>query len=282
MTGNKLSVFIGLLCVVPIAQATDESGAKTDRLSIGAGVEYSSGTYGGATSTEIVYIPLTTRYVHDRYSLSLTIPYISKSSADQAVVPGVGRMGSSSMTGTGGTGMGGGMRGGMTGGGSSSTSSSQSGLGDVTTTFGYDLISNRQLGITTLGGIKFGTADYNKGLGTGQNDYFAEIDGSYSFVENSLQCAVGYKYVGSPASYSLNNYAFGSVGVNHRVNERSFSGLMLNGAQSSNIYSANPLALAASYSYAMSSESNFAASLGKGLSSGSPDWDGWLNILVKF
>jgi hypothetical protein len=245
---------------------------------ISSGFEYSSGKYGGTSSTDTLYVPITSKYVAGRTSYSLTVPYIGVTSSDQSVVPSVGRMSPSGSTGSG---MGGGM-GGSSGSGSRSNQSTQSGLGDIAALAGYDFYTGDQLWLTALGGVKFGTADSNKGLGTGQNDYSAELDGSYVMKDYSILGAVGYKVVGKPVNYTLNNIGYGSFGINHRVNENSRFNLMLNGAQSSNTYSSNRLALAVGWSRQVSNILGWSASLAKGLSDGSPDWDGWLSIYASY
>ena len=74
------------------------------------GFDYSTGKYGTATSTNILYIPVIAKYETDSLTLKLTVPYIRVTGTGN-VVRGIGSFGNA-ITGT--------------------TSTTQSGLGDVT------------------------------------------------------------------------------------------------------------------------------------------------------
>lgn len=54
----------------------------------------------------------------------------------------------------------------------------ESGLGDIVTAVAYNFynIAAPQVGANVTGKIKFGTADKNKSLGTGMNDYVVQLD----------------------------------------------------------------------------------------------------------
>jgi hypothetical protein len=53
----------------------DTAGVQSG-FSLTTGVDYTTGTYGGASSTDIVYVPLTGRYEIDKGLFKLTVPYI--------------------------------------------------------------------------------------------------------------------------------------------------------------------------------------------------------------
>jgi len=59
--------------------------------------------------------------------------------------------------------------------------------------------------LDVAGNIKFGTADANKNLGTGENDYSAQLDGYYTFSKTTLFATAGYKVIGAPAGITVNN-----------------------------------------------------------------------------
>ncbi|HET9818046.1 MAG TPA: transporter, partial [Rhodanobacteraceae bacterium] len=140
----------------------DDSGHVT----LGVGADYSSGKYGTAFETEIWDVPFSVGYAADRWSVRLTVPYINISGANN-VIPGVGRVLNLNPHGRGlGLGLGGG---GGSGGTPTVTRGSASGLGDVVARATYGLVRDdaAQFGLDITGKIKFGTADENKGLGTG-------------------------------------------------------------------------------------------------------------------
>lgn len=259
--------------------AMEASAGEMDagQFSLSTGIEMSSGKYGGTTSTDILYVPLTAKYVVADYSLRITVPYISIQSSDSSVLPGIGRMGSNMATSTGmsGSGMGGmGGTGGSTVTSTSSTATTQSGLGDIFASLGYGIYSGEQLGLTLLTGVKFGTADYNKRLGTGQNDYLAEVDSVYTLNDTAILASAGYKIVGQPADYVLKNVAYGSIGFNQSAGERSRAGLTWDVAQSSSSLSTARSSLSAVWFEAFGQAANWSITLTKGFSSSVPDWGG--------
>src|SRR3569623_3541729 len=127
----------------------------TGNFSVGTGYNYSSGTYGTSTTTDITSIPLVATYDKGPWTMRLTVPYIRITGASD-VLPGVGRARASAAP----------------------TVSTQSGLGDVVASGTYNFFNDAasQIGADITGKIKFGTADKDKNLGTGKNDYGTQLD----------------------------------------------------------------------------------------------------------
>ena len=69
------SVGATLGLVIAMASTTAQSGDSTLRLS--AGVEYTSGEYGGTEDIEDIYVPVTGTINLDNVAISLTVPYLS-------------------------------------------------------------------------------------------------------------------------------------------------------------------------------------------------------------
>src|SRR5882672_8760228 len=78
-------IVVSALCLAQTALA-----AETE-LSLGSGLNYSTGTYGGSSSTHILTIPLTARYESEPWTLRATVPYL-RITGPSAVFPGVGRV----------------------------------------------------------------------------------------------------------------------------------------------------------------------------------------------
>ncbi len=245
-----------------------------DQLSLGTGFDYSSGTYGNATSTDILYIPVTGKYESDRLTLKLTVPYI-RVTGPGGVVRGMGRTGMTSV---------GGSRA-RTGGGMMSTGSSTSnaGLGDITTSAAYNVYSDDALAFDLVGNIKLGTANASKGLGTGKNDYSAQIDGYYTSEETTLFGTAGYKVYGSPvAGVTLNNTPYFTIGASEKLSNTSSAGVMLDMAKSSNIFSADQREVTVYLSQKLTPDIKVQAHALKGFSNGSPDFGGGVIITGYF
>src|SRR5919197_3913021 len=65
-----------------------------NEFSVGAGVNYSAGKYATANETRVVSIPFLARYDTERWTLKLTVPYLSVTGPAN-VIPGVGSFDSS-------------------------------------------------------------------------------------------------------------------------------------------------------------------------------------------
>jgi hypothetical protein len=246
-----------LLAFVSLPSAAADQHPAQDGWAISGGTEYSSGKYGGTTSTDILYLPFMLRYATTRYAVSLTVPYISVTSGG-GVIPGVG----------------GAIRGSgrVTNPATRSPTTTQSGLGDVIATAGYSIYGQEQLTLNLVGSVKFGTANENKSLGTGKNDYAAQIDMLYAYSTSTLYASIGYKVIGVPAGYTLNNIAYGSVGVAQTIDERSRAGLTLNAAQSMGPGIEGRRDLAFDIMHRFNESNTISAKFSKGLSTSSPDW----------
>ncbi|HEY6094225.1 MAG TPA: hypothetical protein VIU93_04655 [Gallionellaceae bacterium] len=223
--------------------------AEDSRFSLGAGFDYSTGKYGGTTSTDILYIPVVAKYETDTLTLKLTVPYISVTSLGN-VVRGMGVISRSTSTRT----------------------TTQSGLGDIIATAAYVVYDASGLLLDVAGNIKFGTASASKGLGTGQNDYSAQLDAFYTVDATTLFATAGHKIVGVPEGIAVNNINYGTLGVRQKLDNRHAVGLMLDAAQSPTELAPGTRELTAFITSQLSSDRKLQAGVMKGYSDASPDW----------
>lgn len=238
------------------------------QFSVATGFDYSTGKYGNAVSTDILYIPVVAKYEADKVTVKLTVPYISITGPG-GVIPGMGRVVASA----------GGVGFGMPGSGSGTTTSTNSGLGDVVLAAGYNVYAAGRVSVDVVGKIKFGTADAKKGLGTGENDYSAQVDGYYLLHEDTtLFATAGYKVVGAPPGLSANNVPYGTVGLNRKVSATNNVGVMLNVAQSAFAAGSNQQDVTVYASQKISGSLKIQENLLKGLADGSPDFGGGILI----
>ncbi len=242
-----------------------------DQFSLTTGFDYSSGKYGNATATDILYVPVIGQYEMDKWTFKLTVPYISVTGPG-GVVQGMGRVATPTpgVPGFGRTGRAG-------------ATATNSGLGDIVASAGYNVYAADRLSLDVVGKIKFGTADVNKGLGTGENDYSAQVDGYYQLRDKTtLFATAGYKIVGAPVGVVANNIAYGTFGANQKLTDITSAGLMLNAAQSAFGASANQLDVTAYVSQKVSKRVKLQANVLKGFASGSPDYGAGLMITGYF
>lgn len=221
-----------------------------NQFSLGSGFDYSSGKYGNTVSTDILYVPVTGKYETEDFTFKLTVPYISITGPG-GVVRGIGRFGRV-ITRT--------------------TKTTNSGLGDVTSSLTYGAYSDESLALDLVGNVKLGTADAQKGLGTGENDYSGQVDGYYSLDETTLFATAGYKTYGLPAGQSLSNTSYGTIGVGQKIDKEISMGAMFDAAESASTTSAATQELTVYLSNKISPALKFQVNVLRGFSTASPDY----------
>jgi hypothetical protein len=241
--------------------------ATASEVRVTAGYEYSSGDYGQAVTTEIETVPVQIQVLQDAWSFSLTVPYI-RVTGNGTVVPGAaGPVTFSSFS----SGFFGG------GGGSSTETVTNSGLGDITAGLGYALPS--QSGFYEVSArVKFGTADPDKGLGTGENDYYLQFDAIPGSGKSSPYFTVGYVITGDSATYTYEDVAYGSAGIMFRNGQNGSMGIGYDYRQSAVAGSDDLQQISAYVDWKTSRNGSVALSGLVGLSDSSPDFGISLNF----
>jgi hypothetical protein len=235
--------------------------AQAGNFSLGAGVDYSSGKYGDVTSTDILYVPFTGKYETDSWIFKLTVPYIEITGPGN-VVRDVGVVRPTTST----------------------TRTTERGLGDVVAAATYNLyaggVSDPVVDLT--GKVKFGTADETKGLGTGENDYAAQVDVYKGLDRFTAFGTVGYRILGSPPGVSLNNVFYGSLGGSYKIDQDLSAGLMLDLRQKASPAGAPQRELTAFVARRLDKTWKAQAYAVKGFADGSPDWGAGANMAYSF
>lgn len=228
---------------------------------IATGFDYSSGRYGTANLTNILTIPVIGKYETEAWSFKLTVPYV-RITTYGGVIPGIGPgpMNRASFT----------------------RATTQSGLGDVVAGATYYAIDGTESspGLDITGKVKLPTADKNVGLGTGETDYFIQLDLYQSFKKLTLSGAVGRKYFGNSQAVPLNDVNYGSVGASYKLSDHVAAGLSLDVAQASSAAGANQQEVTAFISNKFEKNKKVQGYLLKGFADGSPDTGG--GVLLTF
>jgi hypothetical protein len=239
-----------------------------DQFSLTSGFDYTTGTYGNTQSTQILYIPVTAKYESGDWTAKLTVPYIQVTGPG-GVLQGFGRVapsGSATTTTTTGPRFGRSSTGGT---------ATNSGLGDIIASLGRTMIGGGEddpFELDVVGKIKFGTADANAGLGTGKNDYSGQFDATYWLSdETSLLGTAGYKIVGEPVGFTVNNVYFGSAGVDHATSDATNIGVLFDYVQKITFYGYDQKDGMAYFSHKFSPTLKMMGYVLKGFSDGSPD-----------
>lgn len=223
------------------------------------GIDYSNGRYGSQTRTETWAIPMSLKYRTDRWNLRVSTSFLSVQ-GDGVVTPDGDP---------------------LNGGGDTQRIE---GMGDITTGLTYALLSERQfpVGVDIGAKIKFGTADTDKSLGTGENDFTLKTEFYKSFGRWAPYLTLGYKWKGDPDTIEYRNVWLGSVGTNYRLSPI----LSLGGSydwQQSVISSGNPVSEASLYlSYKLDTKNKLNLYVLGGFSDASPDWGSGLTYSRTF
>ncbi|MFU8822333.1 MAG: transporter [Gammaproteobacteria bacterium] len=169
------------------------SVSSTSSFQVSVGTEFATGEYGGDRSVDELYIPLTGWYHTDRISLRLTVPYLRVDGPAGTIIEGPGGQP-------------------IPGDGPDVT---ESGLGDVVLGMTlYDAWKSRDGNfLLDLGGsVKLGTADEDKGLGTGQTDFTLQADLVRFLPGFTAIGSVGYVFRGDPDDFALDDGLIATVG----------------------------------------------------------------------
>ncbi len=218
------------------------------RVTGSTGLDFSTGDFGTDTDTDVWYVPSSLKLEWDPFFIKVTVPYVIVD-GDVVLIDGQPE---------GGPGFGG----------------TRNGIGDIVLSGGYVYFPTSQfLPIIELSGkVKFATADEDKGLGTGEENYTLQLDVSKQFGWFTPFGAVGYKFIGDPPDVNLNDKIFASGGFSARLGDRVSAGVVYDWAESavsgrSDIQEISPFA-----SIRFGENFSIDPYALVGLSNASPDW----------
>lgn len=271
------------------ASAASTGGAWT----LGLGLDVAGGSYGNATSTRYVAIPLLLRYTPSaRLSLALDLPWLYQSNS-VTTYGSTGPMAGSRTGSHGGFSAAAGVSaaaGGPHGGGPGGSGmlnlapdQSQSGLGDATLGAAYALVEEgvQQPRLSTLVYLKIPLADKDKGLGTGKFDGGAGLALAKSFGFTRYFARGSYIVRGHSTAYGTQNYLSYGVGASYLYTFDLQAGLSLTGATAPIEAAPAPLEARIQLNYRLSERLRLEGSVGHGLSDGSPDLAGGIAVLRR-
>src|SRR3954469_16534036 len=199
--------------LIAAAAASNAMAASDDLLTLGTGLDYTTGNYGSSQSTDILYVPFIAKYESGPWVLKATVPWIRITGPGNVVGAGADRVVLSE---------------------GNAPRRTASGLGDIVLSGSYTLLgdmglladrSSAPIGLDIGGKVKLGTADEAQGLGTGKNDYSLQADAYKTFGAWTAFGSLGYRWYGDPAGVDLKDVFYGSVGATYRFTRDSSGGL---------------------------------------------------------
>ncbi|HYD96749.1 MAG TPA: hypothetical protein VEC01_15580 [Noviherbaspirillum sp.] len=229
-------------------------------ITLKTGYDFSSGTYGSTTRTDISAVPFIGSYETGNWTLKATLPYIRITGADN-VVAGVGAVRQTGVA-----------------------ARTASGWGDLTAaaTYSFALDPKAQFGVDVSGKIKFGIADSARGLGTGEHDYWLLVDPYRRIGNTTWFGGLGYGVLGSSPGLKLKNVVSANVGLSQKIDDRASAGVIFDYRTRSTDIGYAQRELTAFYSRKFDADYKMQAYATKGFSDGSPDWGAGLNLGRQF
>ena len=253
-----IGISLILICCISAqpASAQDEKG----RTSVGTGISYSTGHYGQSTTTEVYAVPIFARYETSAYALGLIVPYISVTGNGEPVPGGVIFDSTSSKRVT------------------------SSGLGDVVVMGSYTVFRGKEAApwVDLTGYVKVGTADRKQQLGTGEDDYAAQIDLYQRKGAVNWFTSVGYKVPGSPPGLRLHSVYYASLAGAYNFSARVRAGAMWSGQEALIDGSEPQSEMSAFFGWIPHPQYLLQFYTSRGLTNGSPDWSAGVTVAKAF
>lgn len=171
-------------------------------IKLGSGFNYSRGDYGFAQDTELWSVPLNLSYDIPRWSLKAAFSHLTvKGPANVATgtTPSAGP--------------------------ARPTSAKQSGFGDtsISATYHANPVPG-ELNVDFTARVKLPTGDEDKGLGTGETDYYLQTDLNQTFGKVTLIATAGYRFMGSNEISALKDGPYAMAGAAYRLTDKTVVG----------------------------------------------------------
>jgi outer membrane putative beta-barrel porin/alpha-amylase len=241
------------LATAVLSAAASAASAADGLTTLSVGVDYTTGKYGADTSTDILYVPFTGKYEIGPWTAKLVVPWIHITGPANVV----GAPGDTVVIA-----------------GANAGRRTESGLGDVVASAFYNVLNERNapFGLDLGGKIKLGTADENRGLGTGKNDYSVQADLFKPLGALTPFGSIGYRWYGDPAGVNFKNVVYWSVGTSYKLSQPTTVGVAYD-FRPAIVNGGNHVSEATFFvSQKLSQDWKVQVYGVKGFSTGSPDW----------
>ncbi|MBS1143444.1 MAG: hypothetical protein H6R14_850 [Proteobacteria bacterium] len=173
-------------------------------LSFSTGLDFSTGKYGATESTDTLYMPFGIKYETDDWTFRATIPYVESTGPSTVSGSGADR---------------------ITLNNGQSTRRKEAGLGDIVLSGSWSALQQGPWLVELAAKVKLATADKNKGLSTGENDFSVQTEVYRTLASHTLFGTLGYKKMGDPDGTDLKDPFYASLGWSFRATPSSALGL---------------------------------------------------------
>jgi hypothetical protein len=163
-------------------------------------------------------------------------------------------------------------------------SQTNSGLGDIDLSTRYNAYHNKDNGwdIGVTGAVSFGTADSDKGLGTGRAEYDLSVDISKTLGRFTPSISFGYHKNCNLEGVDLRDYLYGSIGSSFWITDNTNISLTFTNAQRSSDSGNIDNELYFSVNHNVTKHCDIEVHALTGLSQGTPDWGAGASVRFSF
>ena len=250
-----------VLLVTPSSYALERATEylrTLEETNVSVGLEYDRGDFGTDQTFYYFQVPLSISYRKNNYLLELWVPFAATNTTTENIIVGAPERG-----------------GGPPAPPTSSIETQETdeyGLGDIFLVASYFLPSRTRSEYSVTGVIKLGTADRDKLLGTGENDYAMEAGFSTPVGKTHLFGALGYQLTGDPPGVDLNNVFYGRIGNALPLQNNREVGLSMYLSEALAVGRQSFTELDIFYSAMLSRDRRIYSYFRKGFTDSSPDW----------
>lgn len=238
--------------------------AFAQSFSASAGIEYTTGDYGGGGDTDVFYVPLALGLNAGDWSIQASVPYLELSGPGIFLGEDLPLVRDRQTP----------VR---------QANDDASGFGDlslrITKTSRLDKAGQWELDLT--GRIKLATADEENGLSTGETDFSASADLIRNAGAWSMFAGAGYRMNGDPEGRDLNDIAFGSLGAVRYTQAGSSWGFAYDFSQAATNGVKDAHEISSWLSFGLSDDLRLQVYGLKGLSDGGPDYGGGARFVLS-
>lgn len=266
--------------LLPIALLFAASAACAGDSTAGLSADHSSGKYGGDIATAISSLTVNGAWTQGNWCARVNLQWL-RVSGDPNVIPGLGGVPNENPLGRGRLPIIGELPGGDQ---DVPERGSAEGLGDVTASLAYSIHTGNALGIDVGVNAKFATADADKGLGTGANDYGASVDLYRDFDGTMLFGGVGRTRLGDTEYIDVDDVTGANLGLSQTVGaeKRARIGAMYNWRSAAASERDDRRDATVFYTLPTRGGGHFQLYASRGFSDASPDWGAGVAIGAGF
>ena len=213
---------------------------------------FSSGDYGEDADTDILYFPVSYSATKGKWGAQLTVPHLQVEGVGNVLV-NIGGVNRAVL---------------------GSQRERNSGIGDSTLALSYQMepLSDRGPFVDFRLDVKIPTADRNKGLGTGETDYSAQVDISQNYRNSVLFGTFGYTIRGKTDFYAgLEDSAYVQLGIARPFASQWNVGVFYDFRESASIFAPEIHELVPYFSYQISESWSFTGLAAVGFTEASAD-----------